>query len=395
MHTALRHARALLVKTRPVHLTFFATRRCNARCPFCFYEEARDTEGGAPELSAGEVRRVARSMGPLLWLLFSGGEPFLREDLVELSEIFHDTNEAGFLTYPTNGLLPEVIAETVEDVLRRCTDSVVVVKLSLDGVGDAHDALRRVPGGFARLMATYERLAALAAREPRLELGVNTLYCSRNEDDVDRIVDLVHGLEGVASHTLTLIRGGARDESFRDVDLDRYRSASRRLAERWRSRRGRAPRFAGARLKAAQDVVQRDLIHRTLSHGRRIAPCYAGRLSLVLTERGELHPCEGRWDLSFGNVRDAGYDVGAMLRGPAAERLRGEVAAGGCWCSNECNAMTNILFNPAKHPELVRAWARLRLGGAARRSEVGRAQVPEKGTPPPGGHTAGREVRAQ
>jgi MoaA/NifB/PqqE/SkfB family radical SAM enzyme len=365
MHTALRHARALLVKTRPVHLTFFATRRCNARCGFCFYEAAREAEGGAPELSAAEVRRVAGSMGPLLWVLFSGGEPFLREDLVELSGIFHDANEPTFLTYPTNGLLPEVVAETVEGVLRRCAGSVVVVKLSLDGVGERHDALRGVPGAFAKVMATCERLAALAARHPRLEVGVNTLYCSHNEGEMDDILELVHGLEGVTSHTLTLIRGGARDASFREVDLERYRDASRRLAERWSSPRGRFPRFAGARLKAAQDVLQRGLVHRTMSRRRRETPCYAGRLNLVLTERGELHPCEGRWDLSFGNVRDAGYDVAAMLRSAAAREVRREVAGEGCFCSNECNTMTNILFNPARHPGLIREWARLRLGWAA------------------------------
>lgn len=365
MHTALRHARALALKTRPVHLTFFATRRCNARCAFCFYEAAREAEAGPAELSVDEVRRVARTTGPLLWVLFSGGEPFLRDDLVELSGIFHDESAPTFLTYPTNGLLPEVVAGAVEGILRRCGESVVVVKLSLDGVGERHDALRGVPGAWAKVMETYERLAALAARHPRLEIGVNTVYCARNEGEMDRLLDVVHGLGAVTSHTLTLVRGGARDASFQDVDLDRYRAASMRFAARWSSPRGRFARFAGARLKAAQDVVQRELVHRTMSRGRRQTPCYAGRLNLVLTERGELHPCEGRWDLSFGNVRDAGYDVAAMLRSAAGRRVRRAVAGQGCFCSNECNTMTNILFNPARHPGLVRAWLRLRLGSAA------------------------------
>lgn len=363
MHTALRHVRSLFLKQRPIHLTFFVTRRCNARCPFCFYAWARDAEGGAPELSLDEIRRVAGSMDRLLWVLFSGGEPFLREDLVEISQVFHDTNGAGFLTYPTNGLLPEVVAERTEQVLRRCTNSVVVVKLSLDGVGRDHDALRQVPGGFDKAMRTYERLAALADEYPRLELGINTLFCSENQWHMDGILELVRGLERVRSHTITLVRGDSKDGRYGEVNLGQYQSVVRRLEDGWSSGPRRFHRFAGGGLKAAQDRLQRKLIHATMGQRRRLIPCYAGRLNLVLTERGELHPCEGRWDESFGNVRASGYDVREMLRSERASRILDQIARpDACHCSHECNFVTNILFNPMMHPRLLREWARLRLG---------------------------------
>lgn len=362
MHSPLRHARSLVLKTRPIHLTFFVTRRCNARCAFCFYEKARDAEEGAPELDLEEIRRVAGSMGPLLWVLFSGGEPFLREDLTEVSGVFHDTSSACFLTYPTNGLLPEVVVGRTEEILRRCRESVVVVKLSLDGVGERHDALRGTPGGFAKLMETHRGLARLAERHPRLELGVNTLFGSRNQRDMDGIVDLVRGLEGIRSHTLTLVRGHPRDGSGDGVDLDLYRRTSLRLEEAWRTGVRRHHRFAGGGLKAAQDRLQRRLVHRAATEGRRPVPCYAGRLNLVLTERGELHPCEPRWDRSFGNVREAGYDVAAMLATGRARAIRDELRRGGCHCTHECNLLTNILFNPGQHPRLLGEYARMHLG---------------------------------
>ncbi len=366
MHTPLRHARSLFSKRRPIHLTFFVTRRCNARCPFCFYQAARDAEGGAPELSLEEIGRVARSMGSLLWVLFAGGEVFLREDLVELSGVFHDVNRAAFLTYPSNGSLPELIGERTEEILKRCRDSVVVVKLSLDGVGADHDALRQVPGGFDKLMRAYQRLASLAGRYPRLELGVNTLFCSENQERMEQIIDFVGGLDGVRSHTLTMIRGTPGGGRYLDVDPDRYRSAGLRLEERWRSRRHRFHGFAGAGLKSAQDRLQRRLIHRTLLQRRRLIPCYAGRLNLVLRESGDLHPCEGRWDRSFGNVREAGYDLPGMLRSERAGRILGELQRGGCYCTHECNFLTNILFNPRMHPGLLGDYARLRVGWPGR-----------------------------
>jgi MoaA/NifB/PqqE/SkfB family radical SAM enzyme len=358
VHSPLRHVTSVVAKRRPIHLTYFVTGRCNARCPFCFYERGRDAADPAAELSVAEVRRIAASLHGLLWVLFSGGEPFLRPDLVDLAAVFHDVNRVPFLTIPTNGLLPEVTAEATEEILARCPGSVVVVKVSLDGIGAEHDALRGVPRGFDAAMRTLERLAALSGAHPRLELGVNTVFCSENQRRMDAIVDFVATIPGVRAHTITLVRPGATDPRFEDVDPGLYAAAVRHLEARWSAARGH--RFTGAGLKAAQDRLQRRLVHRTMTERRRVVPCYAGRLNLVLTERGSLHPCEGRWDLSFGEVRAAGYDVGRMLRSERAARVRAELARGACHCTNECNLMTNILFNPRLHPALARGWARPR-----------------------------------
>src|SRR3990172_6521916 len=51
MYSWLRHAGSILWKRQPIQLTFFVTRKCNARCPFCFY--LRSAEG----TSAAERRR--------------------------------------------------------------------------------------------------------------------------------------------------------------------------------------------------------------------------------------------------------------------------------------------------------------------------------------------------
>lgn len=359
MHAALRHLPALLLKTRPAHLTFFVTRRCNAACPFCFYADARDRAGGPPELSLDEIRRTAASMGPLLWVLFSGGEPFLRKDLAAIGQAFHDANGAAFLTCPTNGLLPDAIEETTAELLRRCPRSVVVVKLSVDGVGADHDAIRGTPGGFEKAMRSCERLARLARREPRLELGVNTVFSRANEGRIDALVDLVAGLDGVRSHTLSLARGARTAGAFADVDLERYRRAAARRDARW-SRRFH--RFAGGALKAAQDRVQHGLVGETMAAGRRPLSCSAGRLAVVLSETGDVWACEGRRADPLGNVRAAGYDVGAVLRSAAALRARAEIAAGGCACAHECNLLVDVLAHPRTYPRLLREWARLRLG---------------------------------
>ena len=182
---------------------------------------------------------------------------------------------------------------------------------------------------------------------------MNTLFCSQNQGRMEQVVDFVAGLDGVRSHTLTVARPVPGAGRYQEVDPELYLRAGQYLETRWRSRRQRFHRFAGAGLKSAQDRLQRRLVHRTLVERRRLIPCYAGRLDLVLSESGDLYPCEGRWDAPFGNVREAGYDVPGMLRSARARRVLGELARGGCHCTNECNFLVNILFNPMMHPRLL------------------------------------------
>lgn len=354
-----RHLPSVVWKRRPIQLTFFVTRRCNARCPFCFYvngAECADT--GTGEFSLEEVRETAPSLGRLLWLAFSGGEPYLRKDLVELSRVFYAENRPAIMLYSTNGLLPELIADKTERILSHCRNSTVVVKVSLDGIGEEHDRLRATPGGFEKAVRTYRLLARLLDRHPNFELGVNTVLLRDNQDRIGTLIDFVRGLPNLGTHTVSLVRGNPRDPRCKEVDPAKYRQAAEQLEAELTTRATPTYRFNGARIKAAQDILQRRLIHATLTEQRRQIPCYAGRLNLVLTESGELFACE-MLASSLGNLREHGYDVRRVLDSARARAVLDGIAGGRCHCTHECYFITNILFNPRLYPALAREYLRL------------------------------------
>jgi hypothetical protein len=87
-------------------------------------------------------------------------------------------------------------------------------------------------------------------------------------------------------------------------------------------------------------------------------PCLAGRLGVVLSERGEVSACETRRGEPLGNVREAGYDVPAILRSARARRVLADVAGGGCHCAHECNLLVSLLADPTSYPRLAREWLR-------------------------------------
>jgi len=361
MYSPFRHIDAVFNKRHPIHLTFFVTRQCNAACPFCFYLRTADTcKPPADELSLAEIRKISLSFGDLLWLAFSGGEIYLRDDLPEISRVFYTNNRPAIMLFPTNGLLPGRIKDMTEQILMDCPRSVIAVKLSLDGLHEDHDRLRRTPGSFAKTMETYGQLSELLDVYPHFELGVNTVFCSDNQDQMDSIIDFVGSMENIKTHTISLVRGNLAQRSYTAIDPGKYRHAIKRLEENLKTKdSSKTYRFRGARIKAAQDVLQRNLIARTLDEGKRLIPCYAGNLNLVLTESGEVFPCEilGR---DLGNIRDHGYNIQRLLLSDMAKAVLNSISDSQCYCTHECNLMTNILFNLRLYPTLVREYLHIK-----------------------------------
>lgn len=361
MYSPFRHMDSVLIKKRPIHLTFFVTRRCNSRCPFCFYLRSEDNqENSDQELTLEEIGKISSSFGSLLWLAFSGGEIYLRDDLPEISRIFYKNNKPAIMLFPTNGMLPVRIREMTEQILRDCPNSVCAVKLSVDGLQETHDRLRNTPGSFSKTMETYHLLKDLLPAYPNFELGVNTVFCSENQDEMDSIIDFVSSLDSIKTHTISLVRGNLSDRDFKNIDEQKYNHAIGRLEHNLKEKRtAKIYRFRGARIKAAQDILQRKLIADTLNEQKRLISCYAGTLNVVLEETGDIFPCE-ILKQSLGNIRDYGYDVQKLLKSDRARATLNSIKESQCFCTHECYFMTNILFNPRLYPALMREYFQVR-----------------------------------
>jgi MoaA/NifB/PqqE/SkfB family radical SAM enzyme len=292
-------------------------------------------------------------MDSLLWLLFSGGEIYVRRDLPDIVESFYRNTKPVIITLPTNGVAPNLIIPMTEEILKRCPKSSVVSKVSLDGLYADHDAIRATPGNFDKAMETYEGLRQLGDKYENLQLGINTVFCNENQDKMDTIIDFVNTLPGCETHTISLVRGDPSDEDCKRVDLEKYRSAIGRLEMELKGEKPKMYHFAQARIKSAQDLVQRRMIYETTRQGRRQLPCYAGRIDAVMNEVGDVFPCEILPD-KMGNVREADYDFKRVYNSEQADRVRAKIHRTKCYCSHECYFVTNILFNPMMYGQVAK-----------------------------------------
>jgi radical SAM protein with 4Fe4S-binding SPASM domain len=139
----------------PISAHVDLTMRCNEVCVHCY----RVIEDRA-ELTTDEVKRVLDELAEAgaLYLTFSGGEIFLRNDLFELIE--HAKRRHFDVRLKSNALL------ITEERARRLRElGVRQVDVSIYSADPAlHDAVTKVPGSLVRSLAGVERLLAAGLR---------------------------------------------------------------------------------------------------------------------------------------------------------------------------------------------------------------------------------------
>ena len=165
-----------------------ATLRCNACCEFCG-SRCGDTpakEAEAAELSAETIcrcfREIAEAYDPSgIMINVTGGEALLRRGLFDIMSC------ASALGFPwglvSNGSL---IDEAVVEKLKAA--GMKTISLSLDGLPETHDALRRLPHGFEKL----RRAVALLKDADFLdELQITTVVNHRNIGELEALFPLL------------------------------------------------------------------------------------------------------------------------------------------------------------------------------------------------------------
>lgn len=87
-----------------------------------------------------------------------------------------------------------------------------------------------------------------------------------------------------------------------------------------------------------------------------ISTCYAGKLSVVMKENGDIYACEDFLNTRIGNIREWNYDFKKALTSLQAEKIRRNIAKSKCFCTYECALTANILFNPKYYPKMLKKY---------------------------------------
>jgi MoaA/NifB/PqqE/SkfB family radical SAM enzyme len=346
-------------KSELFQVIYHVTRKCNARCLSCFSWQR--TQIDTPELSMDEIRKISSSMPRFPWLLLSGGEPFLRDELPEIISIFYEGNDVRHITLPTNALLPERIHSMTRDICSLAPQATLNLVLSIDGIGEEHDRLRGCPGNFDKLLKTWRLIKPFRSETPHLSVKFHTVLSNLNYLHFDEIRDFVQTL-GPDLHTFDFLRGDTPDNAIALPPEETLPELSRKIKEVLRHYGGyERLRKHHSLLKTIYEAVVEDYYDEFLKirrEKRQTVPCVASRITLVLGASGEVSLCEML--PPFASFRDYAYDYRSLWNCESATSARRDVAAGKCYCYHPCYQTINVLFRPTS---AVRALAKRAVGG--------------------------------
>lgn len=340
------------------YVIFFVTARCNSRCKMCFnWKNIRECNK-KKELTLDEIKRISKNFNDFAYLTISGGEPFLRDDLVEIIQQFVKNNNVQFVSIPTNALLPDRINIFTGRLLKSCPETFFRVSLSIDGIGNDHDYVRGVKGNFSKVLETYKKLDILRKKYNNFNIDVNTVFSHYNENKVIGIFKWINDNLKIDNHILGLVRGDVKKKIAKDISIKKFEKAMK-FVEEFTMKKGRRRKDLRLKLLIALKLVMRVIILRTLKENRTIISCSAGKNMVVLTEEGIVYPCE-LLNMKLGNLRETNYNINSIINSNKAKKVLDWIKKNQCYCTFECAIQNSLIYNLRQYPNILKKFLEIK-----------------------------------
>jgi len=328
------------------YMIFWVTQKCNACCPFCFNREGGE---GGRDLGIDEIRQLAAGLKDLQYLTLAGGEPTLRNDLADIVTAFAGGSGLKMCTIVTNGYYWQQMLAVAKTVAGRHPHLGLNIGVSIDYLGAEHDRQRGLAGCFDGCIKIIEGIVELRRQHPNIMVCANGTYTRDNADSLLATARYIMERYQIP-FSVGLVRGEIGNSALKDVSIDRYYETAREVL---RLQRQCIPATTpAAPIRFALEEMAVDNIYRSAAENRAVTRCQAGRRAVVLTANGDLRLCE-ILSASFGNVRDYGYDIAAMLKLPANRAIIARVWQEECHCTWECYSQASLAYDFRRWPELL------------------------------------------
>lgn len=303
-------------------INFLVTYKCNSRCLMCDiwkrYQDRKELE--KKELTIEEIKGFLLDNRDFLKSVrhigLTGGEPFLRGDLVEIIRAIRQILPRTATGPQTNGLLPELVKERLKKIKKFYPG--MGLAISLDGIGETHDKIRGVKGSFKRAVKTLNYAQELGLRRITSGMTLNEL----NYKEIPKVKALVESYAAEFSCFLP-------DSSYYFYNPNKSYQLSNEVRTGIIKELSNFPHH-----------YYMDNLRAILEGGKRTLPCYSGYTSIVIDPYGNVLPCILRYEV-MGNIREE--PLREILYSRKAQEIRRKLK--NCTCWNECEASTSAVVD--------------------------------------------------
>ena len=280
----------------PTVLIFNVSYKCDSKCVMCNswklpYHDDLTTE----EYRKSFASRLFRSIE---YVGITGGEPTLRKDMVDIVRMMSDNMpRLRKVTLNTNGFVKERVVRTLDGIIDVANERGFIfgTRVSLDGVGEAHEDIRRVWHAFERAMDTVREMQELQKKK-FFNFGVSFTFTAQNLEEGERIYELCK------KENLNVVFSIARYSELAFGNMD--------LAESTELQEGDFSELASFFRKRVRESSVTDgdaLLYqgyaKMFENGmKRTMPCPSMDQGILLNPNGDITYCEN--SQVIGNVRE-------------------------------------------------------------------------------------------
>lgn len=283
----------------PEHAYFSLTNRCSLRCIMCDIPKSGGRQ--EDELSNNEAKKIIMQIHELgiRHLVFSGGEPLLREDAFEL---IHFSRQIGipWVDIITNGTLCD--DEAAQKLINSGLNHITV---SLDGLSVVNDEIRG-EGSFEKSVNAIDKLnyykEKMNVTHP--SIGINFTILNKNINDMLKIIEFAKSKRcNIIIFQPVLVSNVSMQERKKNAlwprasELTRLEENIHQLLHMKEERNDILIYTDPAVLKAVPGYFRGE------RPGRRFK-CYEGIKRIVISCNGKLWSCMGTYgDLRKDNLK--------------------------------------------------------------------------------------------
>jgi MoaA/NifB/PqqE/SkfB family radical SAM enzyme len=296
------------------------------------------------ELTLDEIQKFTIKNPYFKWVEITGGEPFLRNDIVEIVKAFHDNcKNLYLLTIPTNSLTNhEMLVKKLDQILSLGIPKVSIT-ISLDGNRELHDKIRGVPGNYDKCINLWKNLAELKKKHKNLFFVFGYTISKFNEGKFEDVFnDVKKDLPDITYNNFHLNIGQLSDAYYNNLQLSISADKKIVVNDVRFLLNNRKRRFN------AIDMIEHAYLKKLVEYaetGKSPMKTKSLDASLFMDSYGNVFPSI-MWNIKVGNIRDTNYDLSPIWNNQEAEKIRKLIKEGkepDCWTA--CEAYQTLAGN--------------------------------------------------
>lgn len=275
-------------KYKPHTAVLAVTYNCNARCRMCniWKKESKD------EMTPSDYLKLPKSLDDIN---ISGGEPFLRSDLLDILDNVIKRCDPSKLVISTNGFLSKRIIKISKEILKRDYADRVTIAISLDGIGDKHSEVRGIPNAFNIVNETIMGLLEINFKN----IGVGFTFMDGNEDEYSKVFDYAE-------------KNNLNFGSTIAHNADNYFSTDSNKKANAKKIENQVNYYINKKIKSfKKNELGKSYYMHGISYyantGKTLVGCDAMRGSFFLDPKGDIFPCN-ILSVKAGNILEKSFD---------------------------------------------------------------------------------------